>query len=344
MNHNILLNTFLNYRFIKQASDLIENSDASFGVKILFGSAKSLFIASLLKKLPNKKFVLLVPNIESQHIFIDDLNLLFDEKDKIFNFNCSTKHFNIKTEQNTSLVELIDNAARFQTSNNAVAIATPDVFNILIPSADSVQHHFCNLKIKQFLDIQQFTTQLSLNGFQKEQYVSIAGEYAVRGGIIDIFAPNMSDPIRVELWGDEIDSIRIFDTLSQRSKKEIDEIDFIDSLFVSEESNLGTSLFEYFSTDTIFIIDTPDAIDFNTNTLHRLNDFRKINLNPLGKVEIQVNCLPQPNFNSSVKKFTKELQEYHKLNFNAFVAADGDIHLNRLKDLILSLTIFDDND
>ena len=342
MNHNNLLNTFLDYKFVKQATELIENTNNSFGVKILFGSAKSLFVAALLKKIINKKFVLLVPNVEEQNIFIDDLNLLCDGENKIFKFKYSLKHANIKIEQNTELVELIDNAARFQNSNSAVAITTPDVFNVFIPSTSNVQHHFCNLKTKQFLDIQQFTTQLSLNGFQKEQYVARAGEYAVRGGIIDIFAPNMADPIRVELWGDEIDSIRIFDVLSQRSKQEINEIDFIDSLFVSEENNLRTSLFEYFSTDTIFIIETPDAIDFNADALKQINDFRKINLNPIGKADIEVNCLPQPKFNSSIKKFAKELKEYHNLNFNTNVAADGDIHLERLKDLILSLTIFDE--
>jgi transcription-repair coupling factor (superfamily II helicase) len=341
MNHNILLNTFSNYKFVKQSVDFIKNSVSSFGIKILFGSAKSLFVASLLQKIPNRKFVLLVPNIEAQHIFIDDLNLLFDDKNKIFNFSYFYKHNNIKLEQNTSLIELIDNAARFQNSDNAIAVATPDIFNIFIPNADNVKHHLCTLKTKQTLDIQQFTTQLSLNGFQKEQYVSKTGEYAVRGGIIDIFAPNMPDPVRVELWGDEIDSIRIFDILSQRSKKEIYEVSFIDSLFVSEENNLGTLLFEYFSDDTIFIIDTPDAINFNVDTFNELNNFRKINLNPLRKVEIEVNCSPQPKFNSSVQRLALELKEYNKLKLNTFVVADGDIHLNRLKDLVESLTTLD---
>ena len=344
MTHSKLLNKFSEYSFVNKAVELIESNNASFGVKILFGAAKSLFVASLLKRTLNHKFVLLVLNDESQNIFIDDLNLLLDNKNKIFNFYYSHKHNNIKLEHNTGIVELIDNVARFKKSNSAIAVATPDVFNTLIPNDDNVQHHFCSLKTKQFLNIQQFTTELSLNGFQKEQYVARAGEYAVRGGIIDVFAPNMPDPIRVELWGDEIDSIRIFDTLSQRSKKEIDEISFIDSMFVTEERNLWTSIFEYFSSDTIFIIESPDSIDFNTEWLSRLNDFRKINLNPLGKVEIEVNSTPQPKFNSSIQKFTAELKKYQNLRLNAFVAADGDIHLDRLKDLIESMTTIDNVD
>ncbi|MCL2039553.1 MAG: transcription-repair coupling factor [Bacteroidetes bacterium] len=341
MTHSKLLNKFSDYNFVKKTIELLENNEASFGVKILFGAAKSLFVASLLQKISNKKFVLLASNNEAQSVFIDDLNLLLDKKNQIFNFYYSHKNTNVKLENNTSIVELIDSVARFQKSNNAIAVATSDVFNTLIPHSDNVQHHFCYLKTKQFLDIQQFTTELSLNGFQKEQYVARAGEYAVRGGIIDIFAPNMSDPIRVELWGDEIDSIRIFDVLSQRSKLEVDEISFIDSMFVSEESDLWTSIFEYFSSDTIFIIDTPDAIDFNTEGLSELKKFRKINLNPLGKTEIEVNTTPQPKFNSSVQKFVSELKKYQELKLNTFVAADGDIHLDRLKDLIESQTTLD---
>jgi transcription-repair coupling factor (superfamily II helicase) len=70
---------------------------------------------------------------------------------------------------------------------------------MVIPDFSSISEHLITLNKKQHLDLFKFTTQLSLNGFQREQYVSRAGEFAVRGGIIDLFPPNMQNPIRIEL-------------------------------------------------------------------------------------------------------------------------------------------------
>ena len=332
MKNKDILKIFSDFNFTKKAVEIINNSNDDFAIKILFGSAKSLFAASLLK-LTNKKFLLVAPNNEVYADFIDDLNILL-ENENVFQFHRTKKHSNIKLENDTFIAELIAQISQFQTKNTSIAVATPDVFNITIPNPDVIQNHFCTLKKKQVLDIQQFATQLSLNGFQKEQYVSRAGEYSVRGGIIDVFAPNMQDPIRVELWGDEIDSIRTFDTLSQRSKSELNEIDFIDSMFVADNEKSNSTIFEFLKDDTIFIVDSPESIDFTKNELKPISNFRKININPLGSAEIAVNCTPQPNMHSSVQKLTLELNNNLKLGINTFIAADGNIHLNRIKDLV----------
>jgi len=293
LKNNDILKIFSNTNFVKKASEIVNNSNDDFGIKILFGSAKSLFVAAL-SKLLSKKILLIVPNSEVYIDFIDDFNVLFGNENKnIFQFHRTKKqkHANIKLENDTFLAELISQISQFNHYKNArhcedlseaIAVATPDIFSTAIPNQNVIQNHFCTLKKKQILDVQQFTTQLSLNGFQREQYVSRTGEFAVRGGIIDIFAPNMQNPIRVELWGDEIDSIRTFDTLSQRSKTELNEVDFIDSIFVSEELVADTSIFDFLNEETIFIIDTPDSIDWTKKELQPIKNFRKIFLNPLG--------------------------------------------------------------
>jgi len=347
LKNNDILKIFSDFNFTKKAVEIINNSNNDFGIKILFGSAKSLFVASLLK-LTNKKFLLIAPNNEIYTDFIDDFNILLENED-IFQFHRTKKHSNInsnvkfKLENDTFLAELVAQISQFKAKNSTVGVATPDIFSITIPNPDVIQNHFCTLKKKQVIDIQQFATQLSLNGFQKEQYVSRAGEYSVRGGIIDIFAPNMQNPIRVELWGDEIDSIRTFDTLSQRSKTELEEIDFIDSMFIAENEKAGSTIFDFIENDTIFIIDTPESIDFTKNELKPISNFRKININSLGTAEISVNCIPQPNMQSSVQKLTLELNNNLKLGINTFVAADGNIHLNRIKDLVESILMDDEN-
>ena len=65
----------------------------------------------------------------------------------------------------------------------------------------------------------------SSNGFQNTSAVELPGEFSPRGGILDIFAPDWYDPVRIELFGDEIESIRRFEVATQRSLAALDEID-----------------------------------------------------------------------------------------------------------------------
>jgi len=66
---------------------------------------------------------------------------------------------------------------------------------------------------------------LGRNGYTRSETVNEAGEFAVRGGIIDLFPPGASLPMRVDFFGDEVDSIRTFDPLTQRSSDKVDGID-----------------------------------------------------------------------------------------------------------------------
>ncbi len=74
------------------------------------------------------------------------------------------------------------------------------------------------------LSLEAIMTQLVRMGYEKEYQVETMGQFALRGGILDIFPLTEENPIRIEMWGDEIDTIRTFDTESQKSIENIDEI------------------------------------------------------------------------------------------------------------------------
>lgn len=74
----------------------------------------------------------------------------------------------------------------------------------------------------QRLDIAQLQSFMEHNGYQRTETVREAGEYAMRGGIIDLFPPGYEKPVRLDLFGDEIEKIRTFDPMTQRSESDID--------------------------------------------------------------------------------------------------------------------------
>lgn len=77
------------------------------------------------------------------------------------------------------------------------------------------------------LDIDKLKAALVSMGYERVGQVEMPGQFSVRGGIIDIYSLTEENPWRIELWGDEIDSIRSFDTQSQRSLENLEEITII---------------------------------------------------------------------------------------------------------------------
>ena len=74
------------------------------------------------------------------------------------------------------------------------------------------------------LDIQQFCDALVCAGYVRSDLCEGVGQFAVRGGIIDVFATGSENPVRIELWGDEVDSLSYFDIATQRRTENIDSI------------------------------------------------------------------------------------------------------------------------
>ncbi|MGF7184174.1 transcription-repair coupling factor (superfamily II helicase) [Desulfitispora alkaliphila] len=80
------------------------------------------------------------------------------------------------------------------------------------------------IKVGQVIDFSALSNELALMGYERVPTVDTKGQYSVRGGIIDVFPLTMEDPLRLEFFDDEIDSIRSFDLASQRSKDILSEI------------------------------------------------------------------------------------------------------------------------
>src|SRR5690349_12865903 len=77
------------------------------------------------------------------------------------------------------------------------------------------------------VEIDGLVQYLNTVGYTAVDVVEMPGEYAVRGGILDVYGPEMDRPVRMELFGDEVESIRIFDPATQRSSTNLDEINLL---------------------------------------------------------------------------------------------------------------------
>jgi transcription-repair coupling factor (superfamily II helicase) len=90
--------------------------------------------------------------------------------------------------------------------------------------ANELRHGYDQIQIKQTLDRDEFIEHLAGTGYERVPQVEAPGQFAARGGLIDFFPPAAREAIRVELFGDEVDSIRCFDIESQRSTTKLDSV------------------------------------------------------------------------------------------------------------------------
>ena len=123
---------------------------------------------------------------------------------------------------------------------------------------DMMRERIRKLKLGDTVDFEQIKKDMVLLGYDREEQIEGPGQFAVRGGILDIYPLTEEVPIRVELWGDEIDSIRTFDVESQRSIENLDEITIYPATDFPEEEAKRVSFLDYFnSRETILFLDEP---------------------------------------------------------------------------------------
>lgn len=129
-------------------------------------------------------------------------------------------------------------AVRAIRENEEVTIVTTfdALMNTMMPP-EGFWEKILYLEPEKSIDLNRISAQLTMMGYEKEYQVEAMGQFSVRGGILDVFPLTEENPVRIELWGDEIDTIRSFDVESQKSIKNLDVVHIYPAceLVVSEQ-------------------------------------------------------------------------------------------------------------
>jgi transcription-repair coupling factor (superfamily II helicase) len=96
-----------------------------------------------------------------------------------------------------------------------------------VPEPERLAHERRRLRVRQHLEPDTLAAWLVDQGFQRTEAVELPGDFSRRGGIVDIFSPDADDPVRLEFFGDEIESIRRFSLETQRSLADLGEVDLL---------------------------------------------------------------------------------------------------------------------
>jgi transcription-repair coupling factor (superfamily II helicase) len=349
-------------------SDLKEHLEQDHRVRLdqLVGSIPSFLVDKLSK---DYKYILIVyPDAESAEFLQSDLHELENHNPLYFP---PTHHkpydedqvvdTNIMVQRSEVLEKILD-SDRYVVATSAPAlfekIASSEAFNessLLVENGDQIQPE--NLRKK-----------LNDQGYKNVKFVERPGEFATRGGIVDVFPYSSEYPVRIEFFGDEIDSIREFDPDSQRSIAYLNAARFVPDIqdFGDDDTE---SLVHYLDEDTVVLLANYSLIQSELEVhfekaqkaYQHLEDksdhsppsdlflagdeFESmINNQPqiyLGSFSQEVpidwqyplEANPQPEFNASFKLLRQNVKKLSKQNYDIFILCDSEGQRERFEEL-----------
>ena len=129
-----------------------------------------------------------------------------------------------------------------------------------LESLEKIKEQLIHYESDSTVDIEQLKNQLVALGYERVGQVEMPGQFSVRGGIVDIYCLTEENPWRIELWGDEIDSIRSFDPESQRSLEKLEELTIYPAVEHIGDKDM-VSFLDYFPEErTIIFLDEPNRL------------------------------------------------------------------------------------
>jgi len=170
--------------------------------------------------------VWICPDVRSYRILAEELSFFLQDKPEllwrfpaweVLPYDRVSPHHAIVGQRFATLGRLIHEPKR-----QGILLTSLPAWLHRIAPPHVVAAHVWQLAVGQDLDISKLTTQLAESGMQSAERVLVQGEFAARGGLLDIWPATEAKPLRIDLFGDEIESIRYFDPETQRSGEHLD--------------------------------------------------------------------------------------------------------------------------
>lgn len=213
----------------------------------LSGSAKHLVMANAFNNAPDK-YVIVTDNQFHANELYDELAILVGE-DKVFQFfsddNIFAEYALASKERTAYRLEALN--FLLDQSSTGFLVLPFLALRSLLPDPEQFKEHYLILEQGDEYELDKLVKLLSTTGYEKTQRIMSPGEFSQRGDILDIYPLDAEKPIRVEFFGDEIDTIRSFDVDSQRSLDKLDRLEIYPAsefILTDEEFDKGSSKLE----------------------------------------------------------------------------------------------------
>lgn len=377
MNLQHLLAIYSESERVKLLAGKLNTPAAKLHLRGLVGSALPVIISSIHSSQPRTHVIILNEQEDARYLYSDMYNLLDGRNVHLFPPSYK-RPYHINALENSKVLERAEVLNRLKqkaTSGDVVVTTFESISELVITEQELVKNTY-ELRVGNLFNLEFFIDFLTEHHFERSDFVYEAGQFSIRGGIIDVFSFSNDEPYRMELNGDEIESIRTFDPVSQLSNKKVDRLFIIPNVQKQPDENGRENFFSYLPDDAIIWtsnidlglqqigkgIEKAEDIYARHEAIHDEDKLQPISLvfesvnnieqalNKRAVIEntpqphftadttITFNTSPQPVFHKNFKLLIENLKNNQKLNISNLIFSDSARQIERL------YTIFEDLD
>lgn len=166
--------------------------------------------------------------------------------------NLNSSHIMLRTEALAKFGNSATYGGNQGIAHKKVLVTYPEALFEKVVNASSLSTNMIHIKTSEDLKVDALMQKLVELGFKREDFVYEPGQFAMRGGILDIYSFGNEHPYRIELFGNEVDSIRIFNPETQLSERKLLQVSILPNIETKFETEEKISLMEYLPENTIF--------------------------------------------------------------------------------------------
>lgn len=359
-------------RLISILDSLQDTENVHLNIKGLIGSSKAILAANVINQ-TSEINVFIAEDKESAVYFANDLEGIYEErgenylKKKILFFPTSYRRlYEIENTDSSSLQLRIEVLNRLSSSNRKTAIVTyPEALTEKVITKKYLTKNTLKIKVGEKVSIDFVCDIFMEYGFERADFVVEPGQFAVRGGIIDVFSFSDDLPYRLEFFGNEVESIRSFNPVDQLSEDNLSRISIVPNVQDRLITEMRESFLDFLPKDAIIWINnvqfTADRItqEFNKaeesfknlegevshiqpselfikaeDFLNSINEFKTVEFRASSyfkKAEsFSFSTLPQPSFNKNFDLLLAELDENSSNGIQNIILSDNPKQIERL--------------
>ena len=341
---------------LQKLQNSITQNKNFISVKGLYGSSKSFIISELFKN-NNSNIFWVLDEKEDAGFYFNDCEKLIKNKQLFYFPSSYTRDNNFKKTSTQNIFKRTEFIKNFYTSKS-LAITYPEALFEKIIVKKELYNRKTNLKTGQLINLETLNEKLFELNFERVDFVVEPGDFSVRGGIVDVFSFSNDNPYRIEFFGDEIESIRIFDIETQISINNINSIEILGDIENKEIDYDRENIFKFLQNDTIIIFENIESLEIRLSNCYKklksdnkknideifysaksfknyLNEFKLIELNKINdqSPDIIFNIDQQPAFNKKFKFLLENLKSYHKNGYEINIFCNNKNQIKRFKEI-----------
>lgn len=298
--------------------------------KGIFLSAKGFLVSELAGK---GVYVVVMPTRETAEYMANDLYNLLESQD-IYYIPENVKAVEKSSYKSTLSVQrttAISSLVEAKSGSQIILVSYPEALSARIPAKTS---SLLNIKVGKEYTFDKIQDTLVRGGFTLVDFVSAPGEYAMRGGIIDVFSFSADNPFRINFFGDEVDSINYFSTSTQLSTESLREARIYADLS-NEDSSKTVTISDILPDDALLFFDSSDMYS-DTELFHSLQRFPSVwfdvplNLQTAAESVVDFDLSPQPVFNKNFDLLVEDVRHRSEEGYKVCIYSEKQSQADRL--------------